>query len=148
MRDETPESLSKDTAATSVRVTPNGPFLLDGRLSIELEDGGSAEYTSVALCRCGNSESKPFCDGRHAAGGFADDAMLNDSKLRGHEAGSPTLEVRLAANGPILLSGPLTITGSGASEAHVGTGGALCRCGASKNKPYCDGSHREIGFES
>lgn len=52
--------------------------------------------------------------------------------------------------------GPLLVTGVGRVEDAEGnafdTGGketiALCRCGASKNRPFCDGAHRECGFEA
>ena len=52
--------------------------------------------------------------------------------------------------------GPLLVTGVGTVEDADGntfdTGGkdtiALCRCGASKNRPFCDGAHRECGFEA
>ena len=51
-------------------------------------------------------------------------------------------------NGPFLVSGPVRI------EDHLGnafdSGGkdtiALCRCGSSKNRPFCDGSHKTCGF--
>ena len=49
-------------------------------------------------------------------------------------------------NGPIMVEGLVDVTYNGqtkASDKHV----YLCRCGASKNKPYCDGSHKTVGFE-
>jgi len=52
----------------------------------------------------------------------------------------------IAPNGPYVVKGKAvlldTVKGEGASETHC----TLCRCGASKNKPFCDGSHWEIGF--
>jgi CDGSH-type Zn-finger protein len=56
--------------ATTVRLVSNGPLLVKGPISIELEDGSSDDYESAALCRCGLSEAKPFCDGSHRDGGF------------------------------------------------------------------------------
>ncbi len=61
---------SETPAATTVRLVSNGPLLVKGRISLQLEDGTSADYESAALCRCGLSESKPFCDGSHRDGGF------------------------------------------------------------------------------
>jgi CDGSH-type Zn-finger protein len=49
--------------------------------------------------------------------------------------------------GPLLLSGPVEISGT-TGPPQVGSKAALCRCGASRAKPYCDGSHRRVGFES
>ena len=55
-------------------------------------------------------------------------------------------EVLIIKNGPIQISGkPVYIVhGNTVSESKTAY---LCRCGASKNKPYCDGSHKTIGFE-
>jgi CDGSH-type Zn-finger protein/uncharacterized Fe-S cluster protein YjdI len=49
--------------------------------------------------------------------------------------------VRLRENGPLAFHGALEISG-----AEIGFRATLCRCGASKNKPYCDGSHAGAGF--
>ena len=49
--------------------------------------------------------------------------------------------VRLRENGPLAFHGALKISG-----AEIGFRATLCRCGASKNKPYCDGSHAGAGF--
>ncbi|MGF1510601.1 MAG: CDGSH iron-sulfur domain-containing protein [Myxococcota bacterium] len=59
-------------------------------------------------------------------------------------------EIRFTANGPYLVDGPLTVVGpDGAKhEVEAGKKAALCRCGASTNKPFCDGTHSKIGFES
>lgn len=56
------------------------------------------------------------------------------------------VHVNVSANGPLLLNGRVQITHSdGRMESRDGAT-ALCRCGASANKPYCDGSHRRVGF--
>lgn len=59
-------------ADVEIRVTKNGPYLVSG--SIELVDpDGNAHPTDkdmVALCRCGASQNKPFCDGTHSRIGF------------------------------------------------------------------------------
>ena len=57
------------------------------------------------------------------------------------------LEVKRAPNGPLLLSGNFEIVSAGGQVTWSGTKAALCRCGASKNKPFCDGAHKEAGFE-
>ena len=57
------------------------------------------------------------------------------------------LNVEIMENGPILVKGKLNITlPSGSVESKDKTT-AFCRCGASANKPYCDGAHRKIDFQ-
>lgn len=57
------------------------------------------------------------------------------------------LKVQVSPNGPYLIKTECLIVHSdGREETKTGTV-ALCRCGGSGNKPYCDGSHRKIGFE-
>ncbi len=56
---------------TSIHARPNGPLLLRGRVRIVGQDGTLLrEDTRVALCRCGHSANKPFCDGTHRNIGF------------------------------------------------------------------------------
>lgn len=55
---------------TTVTVTENGPNILRGNIRI-LRDGEEiAHVEKVALCRCGHSSNKPFCDGTHKTIGF------------------------------------------------------------------------------
>lgn len=49
-------------------------------------------------------------------------------------------------NGPLLLRGPIKIVDRNGELIREDTRVTLCRCGASENKPFCDGSHRRIGF--
>ncbi|HQW43701.1 MAG: (4Fe-4S)-binding protein [Chitinophagaceae bacterium] len=57
------------------------------------------------------------------------------------------LKVEVTSNGPYLIKTECLIVHSdGREETKMGTV-ALCRCGASANKPYCDGSHRQVGFK-
>ena len=57
-----------------------------------------------------------------------------------------TIQVR--ANGPLKITGPVTILDADEVpfELPAGSSIVLCRCGHSKNKPFCDTTHREIGF--
>lgn len=63
-------------------------------------------------------------------------------------AESPTTNTAsVLAGGPLLVTGRLTLTkADGSTEQREGTT-AFCRCGASANKPFCDGSHQRIGFK-
>lgn len=57
------------------------------------------------------------------------------------------VNIRITPNGPIIVNTDCRITHrDGSEEIKKGTT-ALCRCGASQNKPYCDGSHNKTGFQ-
>jgi CDGSH-type Zn-finger protein len=60
-------------------------------------------------------------------------------------------EVNITAldNGPYLVRGPVTITDANGNQFHADRETvALCRCGGSTNKPFCDGTHSKIGFQA
>jgi CDGSH-type Zn-finger protein len=62
------------TDDTSIRITENGPYLVYAPVTITDADGNHYETGDkkvVALCRCGGSTTKPFCDGTHSKTGFA-----------------------------------------------------------------------------
>lgn len=141
------EPIPEETVAqTSV----DGPLYIKGRLRIEFPDGASEMENRMALCRCGESTHKPFCDNSHVAAGFVDDGSLGSALLASSEEVDPasTVEISSAPNGPLLVRGPIEIRSADGAEIHTGTKGALCRCGASRNRPYCDGSHAVAGFEA
>lgn len=56
----------------TITAYPNGPLVLRGEADLRAPDGTPIERTrsTVALCRCGLSMIKPFCDGTHKAAGF------------------------------------------------------------------------------
>jgi CDGSH-type Zn-finger protein len=57
----------------SIRTRENGPLLVTGPITLVDPDGNQfniAGKETVALCRCGQSQNKPFCDGQHKACGF------------------------------------------------------------------------------
>lgn len=135
-------------ARNTVTVANRGPLYLEGDLSI---DGAADDMASVpfraALCRCGLSKNKPFCDNAHEAAGFDDRGAVGQTG-DALEAEGGKLEVKRAKNGPLLLSGGFRILTGAGREAWTGKRAALCRCGASKNKPFCDGAHKAAGFEA
>ncbi len=58
----------------TIDVSSNGPLLIAGKIMLGLSSGAEPlKMTSVALCRCGHSSNKPYCDGSHAATGFVAD---------------------------------------------------------------------------
>jgi CDGSH-type Zn-finger protein len=99
------------------------------------------------LCRCGASKNKPFCDNSHEEAGFKDYGAVGETGDSSTERGGK-LSVSTVKNGPLFLKGRVTIVGSGGRRTWQGKQVALCRCGASNNKPFCDGRHKEAGFEA
>ena len=219
-----------------VKIATNGPYLVYGHISLAIETIGTnaegdsltwergrsvAAGESYALCRCGQSSTKPFCDGTHARIGFDgtetashemfesdaevmsgpamvlyDDQPLcafarfcdnagtiwklihktDDAEVRTivrHEASScpsgrlvvrdaatgvvlePKLEPSIslvedpakACSGPIWLRGGVRVTSADGFEYEKRNRVTLCRCGASQNKPFCDGTHADIAFQ-
>ncbi|MBB6459529.1 (4Fe-4S)-binding protein [Flammeovirga kamogawensis] len=58
------------------------------------------------------------------------------------------IQVTVLKDGPILIKGSITLTAKGNSESLGNKQIALCRCGHSANKPYCDGQHAKNGFKA
>ena len=57
-------------------------------------------------------------------------------------------QVRVMKDGPLVIKGEFTITGSGGSELKQMKMASFCRCGQSRKMPFCDGTHRKINFKS
>lgn len=218
-----------------IKITKNGPYLVSGAVPLCKEvigtndDGESVTWepgsaypvqAQYALCRCGHSAAKPFCDGTHAKIGF--DGTETASRLpyreqakviRGptmsltdaeslcafarfcdpegsvwnlvNETDNPTANEHFArqsgncpsgrlvawdnasgrpiepkyepsarliqdpakhCSGPIAVRGGVQLVGADGFEYEVRNRMTLCRCGGSKNKPFCDGTHVSIGF--
>lgn len=128
-------------------VTSNGPSYLRGNLVLKRGDAVVARDTRMALCRCGASQNKPFCDNSHKKIGFAHAGSLRFSKAApaGADLTAP-LMLRPSPDGPMQCNGPLTLRDA-AGQSAFATTTILCRCGGSQNKPYCDGTHARIGFK-
>lgn len=127
-------------------IEPNGPVYLRGDMEIVTRQGDVLlKDTRIALCRCGNSENKPLCDGQHTPTGFEDGGVLGGSDGAPARGAGGGVRVTAVPDGPLLFKGPLSVVGSDSREMRLEKG-ALCRCGASENKPFCDGSHVRVGF--
>jgi CDGSH-type Zn-finger protein len=184
-------------------------FLVMGRHA-RMNIGTFRTKANYALCRCGQSKTKPFCDGSHAKVGFDgtetasrepyltkqsvstarrwSSSMPNAyahpgaSAIRTEAFGGkwriPTIQrsrkrfcarsriVRLAdwspgkrrrtrpssrscrSRGPIWLRGGLPVVSADGFAYQVHNRVTLCRCGQSKNKPFCDGAHAQVKFRS
>lgn len=133
----------------TIQVDPDGPLYLHGDIEIMTADGKRLlTDTRVALCRCGASQDKPFCDGSHHKIAFQASGELGENMLGQKEVENGKITVTPAKNGPLLLQGQVEIISANGESSYQGSKGALCRCGASENKPFCDGAHNIVGFES
>jgi CDGSH-type Zn-finger protein len=219
-----------------VTVTPNGPYLVSGKVPMQKEmidcqnERDPVKWTSgekftdqesCALCRCGQSKNKPFCDGSHLAAKFdgietasrkkyleqcekyegpgtdlTDVSKLCSAARFCHRGGGtwklveqsggprakelmiqecadcpsgrlvawdkktgkpiePKLEPsigivedpQLKVSGPIRLKGGIPLVGCDGKEYEIRNRMTLCRCGKSKNKPFCDGAHIAAKFK-
>ena len=70
----------------------------------------------------------------------------NEMEQASIEVTSETI-VEVSANGPLLVYGNVVVKDAQGNEQKKNKVTAFCRCGASSNKPFCDGTHRKIGFE-
>ena len=200
----------------TIEVLKDGPLIVKGITSIKNSKGQRVQVEkTAALCRCGESDNKPFCDGTHKKVGFSgereidkplrkereyagkDISILDNRVICSHAAecvgnlpevfrlgerpwiapdnatpedvvsvvekcpsgalshlidGEHKRDFSLQTDISIAKNGPYNVTGNieinidedllPPSKEHF----SLCRCGASKNKPYCDGSHHEAEF--
>jgi uncharacterized Fe-S cluster protein YjdI len=80
-------------------------------------------------------------------------ARCPSGALRSHRVGAPEatreqpLDVRASAGGPLLIRGGVRVLADDGTVLYEGEKAALCRCGGSQNKPFCDGTHKTLGFE-
>lgn len=206
----------QNKAKPSITPAPDGPYIVKDLENFANQKGPIETKKTIALCRCGGSANKPFCDGTHKKNGFSSaklEGRVEDkrenyvgAKITIHDnrgicahAGrctdglpkvfrlnqEPWIEpnaespeeiiavirkcpsgalsysvdgveqrnregepkIFVSPNGPYVVSGGPdlldTTRGEGASEEHF----TLCRCGGSKNKPFCDGTHWHIQFK-
>ena len=78
---------------------------------------------------------------------FRDYGAVGETGDNAAGSGGP-LKITPTQDGPLLLSGNVRILNGSGRDAWQGEKVALCRCGASNNKPFCDGQHKKIGFTS
>jgi CDGSH-type Zn-finger protein/uncharacterized Fe-S cluster protein YjdI len=127
-----------------VAVLERGPYAMRGRLRV----GQAPEEARLTLCRCGASKQKPYCDGSHHEAAFSATGEFPPPDALPDWGPSGELEVTPLPNGPLKLAGAHEITCGTGRAVKRGESAFLCRCGASANKPFCDGTHRKIGFEA
>ena len=134
-------------AVNRARLWEHGPLEIRAGLTV----GGATTCTRAVLCRCGASKNKPWCDNSHRDIAFKATSEPNPdvAKVAVEPAarGGP-VAVRTVENGPMNIAGNLEIIAGSGRRIACTTDAWFCRCGASANKPFCDGSHKRIGFQA
>jgi CDGSH-type Zn-finger protein len=101
-----------------------------------------------ALCRCGRSSSMPLCDGRPPYSCFEEEPQGGGPEPKPFrwdvpDPGRPGLALK--PDGPVRVAGGVPIEAEDGELPRVDRI-SLCRCGASRSQPICDGSHKVVGF--
>jgi CDGSH-type Zn-finger protein len=128
-------------------VTSAGPLNLTGNITLVHEDGSVTYANHVNLCRCGSSQDKPICSGKHLDAEFLHSGRIQEISDVPHSERPCKITISCIKNGPLTFRGRLRLHNNLGQEC-VKQRGALCRCGHSANKPFCDGSHEKVGFRS
>jgi CDGSH-type Zn-finger protein/uncharacterized Fe-S cluster protein YjdI len=131
-------------AVNQLRIRENGPYAVHADLLI----AGQLDGYRATLCRCGQSQNKPWCDGSHGPAGFTASGEPKSGAVDPLNVRDGPLQITPLRNGPLQVQGNLEIcAGTGRTVARIAET-RLCRCGQSKNKPFCDLSHLAAGFEA
>ena len=121
-------------------VTNGGPLKMTGNITLIAEDGSVTHANHLSLCRCGASKNKPICDDQHLEVEFFDNGTVQRVSDWMPVNRPQTITVTCVENGPLKFRGYLRIYNKKGQEC-ITMSGALCRCGKSSNKPFCD-SHK------
>ena len=136
-----------------IEVIPGGPLRVRGVPLARLEkvDGrwsvGPAIATGVYLvCRCRRSGSMPLCDGPAPYACFQEEPHGGPAPAPFRwdvpDPGDPA--VVLKPGGPVRIAGSTPVTDASGATVDPGRRVSLCRCGASRCQPLCDGSHKIV----
>ena len=141
------------TDEPSVEVIAGGPLRVRGVPLVRLVRDGEAWTLSAPVeegtdgylvCRCGRSSNLPLCDREPPFGCFTEEpsAGVPVRPFRWEVPGGSVPAVALKAKGPIRLAGGVAVTDEAGVPLDPGLRVSLCRCGASRAQPLCDGSHK------
>jgi len=133
----------------TIMVRPDGPLICTSESNVIVQDADGnviQQDKELALCRCGQSANKPFCDGSHKHNDFEAEQTFSDEKAEQGIDTSGDLVITVKDNAMLLIKSPVMIFSRDGKSVTQRSKGALCRCGASKNKPFCDISHKKCGF--
>jgi CDGSH-type Zn-finger protein/uncharacterized Fe-S cluster protein YjdI len=137
---------------TVVLPIEDGPLLMVGDLDVKTPDGEQiTRENRLTLCRCGLSRNQPFCDNSHLRrnwhSGPTSEPEEEPPPPREGAADGPTTVVPLK-DASLELRGHLRIYHSDGKPLVEAGRVILCRCGQSRNKPFCDSSHEPAEFRS
>ncbi|MEP6987426.1 MAG: CDGSH iron-sulfur domain-containing protein [Chloroflexota bacterium] len=131
----------------TIYLAEDGPLYLRGDFTIV---NGAGELvvndTRAALCRCGASQNKPFCDNSHITIGFVALPTVTEPQMTLETLDGGKLHIETTTNGSLHITGNFVILDDEGETVYHGTDEWLCRCGGSANKPFCDSTHAKIGF--
>jgi len=123
--------------ANELLVTSGGPLKMTGNITLISEDGTVTHSNNLSLCRCGASKSKPICDDQHLEVEFFDNGAIGQLSDWMPVTRPQTITVTCVKDGPLKFRGYLRIINKKGQEC-ITMSGALCRCGKSSQKPFCD----------
>ena len=126
----------------TIAVRENGPLALNAEIVL----AGAPIGTRATFCRCGESKNKPYCDGSHVAAAFTSTGEPATTESAQLARRNGALTITPYPNGPLGVAGPVEIISGTGRTVNRLERTALCRCGHSANKPYCDGAHAKVGF--
>jgi uncharacterized Fe-S cluster protein YjdI/CDGSH-type Zn-finger protein len=133
-------------------IEENGPIYAKGDIEVLSASGEVIiRDTRLGFCRCGASKHMPLCDNRHSLIDYEEDGSMESPGKFPGGAGQTSVEkltVTPAVDGPLQLSGPVEILDSNGIIGFRGNRCAVCRCGATKKSPFCDGSHTAKNFRA
>ncbi len=137
-------------AVNTIVLQEDGPVYLSGNLVVQNAEGEQVYAdTRLALCRCGVSKNKPFCDNTHLKINFKapGTVVAPQNGEPDHEAGGK-LVITPTVNGSVHVEGNFELRDYDGEMVCRGSDTWLCRCGGSQDKPFCDGTHRRNGFQA
>jgi CDGSH-type Zn-finger protein len=130
----------------------DGPLMMLGDLEVKGPDGDEITHEGrLTLCRCGMSRNQPFCDNSHLRRNWESGPSHPPAKPPPPpepDSADRATEVVAREDASLELRGDLRIYYSDDRPPQRAGTALLCRCGKSRNKPFCDGSHEPAGFRS
>ena len=138
-------------SGNSIMVRPNGPLICKGDAAISLlneDDKLILKENEFALCRCGQSKNKPFCDGSHKIEKIEMPQTFVDDREKPIEGITEELTIIVKKNAMYIVQGAMTIFSRDGRSRTTRTKAALCRCGKSDKKPFCDTKHKKCDFRA
>lgn len=136
-------------------VVADGPYVVRGAVPlvrIERDEGGEwAEGPPIPteptylLCRCGRSAELPLCDEGETCGKVTPTPLVRFPRPVGWDVPRSSPAIALKPNGPLRVRG-VGLSASDGTVFEPADRCSLCRCGRSNTMPFCDGTHKEVGF--